>query len=310
MSKLSAVTSNPLIKEFAQGIARSSIQPIADFLAPTVNVPKAVGRYKVYDAAARRFQIPNTLRAIGGEATRIAFTASDASYQCEPRALDYPVDYLEQYEGEGLEDALKEAMVAVSELASLDHEKRVVDLATGAVAATNKTWNSSADPIADIDAAIRQIMLNINYGSLMDIGVLFGVDAWLIFKNHVNVRKDLPIGRKRDNLQVVDQSAARAMLLGEPETRVSFMAYNSAKEGKTPSPSFVMGSDVFVFARKAQPTRRDPSFMKTFRLQNRYLVPGSYEREDGRGEVAKFDWSEDPRVTNSAAAVRLHVSTT
>lgn len=310
MSKLSAVTSNPLIKEFAQGIARSSIQPVADFLAPTVNVPKAVGRYKVYDAEARRFQIPNTLRAIGGPATRIAFTAADAAYQCEPRALDYPVDYLEQYEGQDLEDALKEAMVAVSELASLDHEKRVVDLAIGAVAQTAKTWNSGADPIADIDAAIRQIMLNINYGSLMDIGVLFGVDAWLLFKNHPNVRKDLPIGRRKDNLQVVDQSAARAMLLGEPEIRVSFMAYNSAKEGKTPSPAFVLGSDIFIFARKAQPTRRDPSFMKTFRLQNRYLVPGSYEREDGRGEVAKFDWSEDPKVVNTAAAVRLHVSST
>lgn len=308
MSKLSAVTSNPIIKEFAQGVARASIQPIADFLAPTVNVPKAVGRYKVYDAEARRFQIPNTLRAVGGEATRIAFTASDAAYQCEPRALDYPVDYLEQYEGQGLEDALKEAMVSVAELASLDHEKRVVDTAVSAVSATNKTWNSSADPIADIDASIRQIMLNINYGSLMDIGVLFGVDAWLLFKNHDKVRKVLPVGRTKDSLQVVDMASARSMLLGEPETRVSFMAYNSAPEGKTPDPAFLLGSDIFIFARKEQPTRRDPSFMKTFRLQNRYLVPGSYQREDGRGEVAKFDWSEDTKVVNTAAAIRLHVS--
>ena len=310
MSKLEAITSNPIIKEFAQGVARSSIQPIADFLAPTVNVSKGVGHYKVYDAEARRFQIPKTLRAVGGPATQIRFDQNDGTYQCVPRALDYPVDYLEQFEGEGLEDALKEAMVSVSELASLDHEKTVVDLAVKAVSQTAKTWNSDADPIADIDAAIRQIMLNICYGSLMDIGVLFGVDAWLIFKHHEKVRKDLPIGRASDNIQVVDQKAARAMLLGEPETRVSFMAYNSAAEGKDPNPAFILANDIFIFARKQQPTRRDPSFMKTFRLKNRYLVPGSYPREDGRGEVAKFDWSEDPKVCNTGAAVRLRVATT
>lgn len=310
MSKLQAITSDPLIREFAQGVAHSSIQPIADFLAPTVNVPKSVGRYKIYDAKRRRFAIPDTARALGGEATRVAFDAADGTYQCQPRALDYPIDKLEELEEADLQNAMKEAMIAVAELASLDHEKRVVDLAVGAVAATNKTWNSSADPVADIDAAIRQIMLNINYGSLMNIGVLFGVDAWLLFKNHVNVRKDLPIGRKGDNLQVIDQQAARALLLGEPESRVSFMAYNSAPEGKDGSASFILGSDIFIFARKATPTRRDPSFMKTFRLANRYMVPGSYPTQDGRGEVAKFDWSEDPKVVNSAAAVRLHVSST
>ncbi len=38
------------------------------------------------------------------------------------------------------------------------------------------------------------------------------------------------------------------------------------------------------------------------------MVPSSYVRDDGRVEVAKFDWSEDVKVTNSAAAVRLNVS--
>ncbi len=53
---------------------------------------------------------------------------------------------------------------------------------------------------------------------------------------------------------------------------------------------------MLIFARKAQPTRRDPSFMKTFRLMNQFMVPGSYMRDDGRVEVAKFDWSEDVKV--------------
>ena len=49
---------------------------------------------------------------------------------------------------------------------------------------------------------------------------------------------------------------------------------------------------MLVFARLQNPTRRDPSFMKTFRLMGNYMVPGSYVRDDGRVEVAKFDWSE------------------
>jgi hypothetical protein len=49
--------------------------------------------------------------------------------------------------------------------------------------------------------------------------------------------------------------------------------------------------------------------MKTFRLMNRFMVPGSYQRDDGRVEVAKFDWSEDIQVSNAAAAKRINVTT-
>jgi hypothetical protein len=48
--------------------------------------------------------------------------------------------------------------------------------------------------------------------------------------------------------------------------------------------------------------------MKTFRLANKYMVPGAYTRDDGRVEVAKFDWSEDVKVTNSSACVRYNVA--
>lgn len=309
MSKLSTVTSNPMIRQYAQGVAHSSIQPIADFLAPTVNVPTMSGRFKVY-GDQNRFKIPDTARALGGPATQVRFTADDGTYQCQPRALDYPIDNLEKLESADLEDAVKEGMLCVSELASLDHEKRVVDMALGALSSrsANKTWTSSADPVADLDTQIRDIMLNVNYGSMMDIGVIFGCDAWLIFKNHAKVRSMLPVGRKSDNLQIVDMPAARSLLLGTPETRVSFMAYDSAPEGKQASPAFILGTKVLIFARHKTPTRRDPSFMKTFRLNNRYMVPGSYETVDGRGEVVKFDWSEDPHVINASAGFLLNVS--
>ena len=309
MSKLQAVTSDPVIRQYAQGVAASAVQPIADFLAPVVPVPTMVGKYKRYTPETR-FRLPDTARALGGPATQLRFDVRDGSYQCQPQALDAPIDNLEKLEASELEDAVKDAAVSVAEIASWCHEKRVVDLALASGVATSKTWNSSADPVSDLDLAIRAVFLNATYGSAMDIGVLFGVDAWLIFKNQEKVRARLPVGVNDTRLAVPNEDIATAVLLGKPQCRVSFMAFDDSEVGKNPDPKFILGSDILVFARKANPTRRDPSFMKTFRLRNQYMVPGSYQKEDGRGEVAKFDWSEDPEVVNASACVRYTVGTT
>jgi hypothetical protein len=48
--------------------------------------------------------------------------------------------------------------------------------------------------------------------------------------------------------------------------------------------------------------------MKTFRLRNQWMKPGTYMRDDGRVEVAKFDWSEDVQITNADAGIRRTVA--
>ena len=58
---------------------------------------------------------------------------TDATFNCAPHALDYPVDNLEQLEAEGLENMLREGAVAVAEVAALAHEKAVIDLAVNAI---------------------------------------------------------------------------------------------------------------------------------------------------------------------------------
>ena len=124
-----------------------------------------------------------------------------------------------------------------------------------------------------------------------------------------NVRARFIIGSKSaKSLAVPNEDIASQLFLAQPEVKTSFMVYDSAAVGLAANIGFVLDNSVLIFARKANPTRRDPSFMKTFRLMNKFMVPGSYVREDGRAEVAKFDWSEDVRVTNSAAVVRLNIS--
>ena len=315
MSRLSDISASPTLREYAQGAAQDAIMPVADFLAPTVEVATSVGRFKRY-TEKNRFRIPSTLRTLGGRASELRFEATDATYNCEPHALDYPVDNLEQLEAEGLEDMLREGVTAVAEVAALSHEAAVIGAALDAVGGgTGKVWDSSADPVADVDDAILSVIKAAKYGSLMGVGVLFGATAWSVFKNQDKVRGRFVVGNGsgrangRLGLAVPTEASAGQMFIGTPEVKTSYMIYDTAPEGKDESISFLLDSTVLVFARKEAPSRRDPSFMKTFRLMNKFMVPGSYVRDDGRVEVAKFDWSEDVQVTNSSACVRLNVAT-
>jgi hypothetical protein len=312
MSRLSDISASPVLREFAQGAAQSAIMPVADFLAPTVEVPTSVGRYKKY-TEKDRFRIPSTLRSIGGRATELRFEVSDETFNCEPHALDYPVDNLEKLESEDLENALREGAVAVAEVAALSHEKSVIDAAMNAAGAgTAKVWGASADPVSDVDAAILDVIKAAKYGSLMGVGVLFGASAWCLFKNQDKVRGRFVIGNggKGGNLAVPTEDNAGQLFVGTPQVRTSYMVFDNAAPGVAEDVKFLLDTTVLVFARRPNPTRRDPSFMKSFRLMGKYMVPSSYMRDDGRVEVAKFDWSEDVRVTNSAAIKRLNVSAT
>ena len=312
MSRLSDISASPTLREFAQGAAQSSIMPVADFLAPTVEVATSTGRYKVY-SEKHRFHIPDTLRSLGGRAAELRFDVRDATFNCEPHALDFPVDNLEQLESSGLEHMLREGAVAVAEVGALAHEKAVIDAALAIVGAgTGKTWNDAADPISDVDDAILSVIKAAKYGSLMGVGILFGATAWKIFKNQSKVRGRFVVGngggKASLGLAVPTEQSASQMFVGSPDVRTSYMIYDTAAEGVAANINFLLDTAVLVFARKDAPTRRDPSFMKTFRLMNQFMVPGSYMRDDGRVEVAKFDWSEDVKVTNSAACVRMNIA--
>ena len=308
-SRLETISASPTIREYALGAAQSAIQPVADFLAPTVDVPTSVGKFKKY-TEKNRFHIPNTVRAIGGRAAEVAFTAEDMDYNCQPHALDYPVDNLEQLEAHQLEDALREGATAVAEIAALAHEKAVIEAALEALGAgTNKTWNSAADPVSDLDDYILQVVKAAKYGSLMGVGVLFGAAAWRIFKNHATVRSRFVVGNPKAKATATPtEQDSGALFIANPDVRASYMIYDDAPEGVAADIKFLLDSTVIVFARKKQPTRRDPSFMKTFRCSQKWMVPRVYQRDDGRVEVAGFDWSEDVKVTNTTAGVRLNIA--
>ena len=309
MSRLSDIAAKPTLQQFAQGAAQNAINPVADFLAPAVDVPVSVGYYKKY-TEKHRFALPNTRRALGGRAVELGWDAEDQTYNCEPHALDFPVDELE--ENDSMEAALQEGATMVAEVAGLVHEKAVIDAALAAAGSgTDKTWDSSGTPVDDLDDAIMSVVKAAKYGSLMGTGVLFGATAWKVFKNHTKVTGKFVVGNQRTGtkLAVPTLDSVSDLFLAQPEVRTSLMVYDAAAAGVAENISFLLDSTILVFARRPNPTRRDPSFMKTFRLSGKWMAPGMYSRDDGRVEVAKFDWSEDVVVTNSTVVQRLNIAT-
>ena len=248
---------------------------------------------------------------MGGRATELSFAVTDNTYNCAPHALDFPVDNLEQLEDIEMENVLQEGATLIAEVAGLAHEANVINAAIAAMptpVGSAGVWSTATnDPVNEIDTQILEVLKAAKYGSLMGIGVLFGASAFKTFKNH-------PLCRARfvtaggNAIPNITPDTASSLLMGGPEVRVSFMVNDTANEGQDASMQFLLDNNVLIFARMASPSRRDPSFMKTFRLRDNFMVPGSYLRDDGRVEVAKFDWSEDIKVTNAPAGKRLAVS--
>jgi hypothetical protein len=302
MSRLSDLGSNPTLIEYAQGAAQSAMSKVADFLAPTVPVGVSVGKYKKY-TAKNRFHLPDTKRAVGGRAVEVSFDASDETFNCVPNAIDVPVDVLEQ--DEGMMPVMQEAADLAAEIGALSHEKNVIDTAVAALTAETPAWGSSADPIKTLDEYILTVLKAARYGSLLGVRMLIGADLLVNLKNHPAVSKRIVTGKGANGVASVNAAAISQMLVGQPDVRGSFMVYDAAQAGKDDDIEFLLSSSMIIFAAKDAPTRMDPSFMKTFRLRNRWMQPGTYLRDDGRAEVAKFDWSADVKITNSDAAILL-----
>lgn len=304
MNRLSQLSSQPELRAYAQGTARQNISQIAEFLAPEVPVSKSVGHFKRYDDK-HRYRVPNTRRALGGEATVLEFSVADATYNCTPHAIDVPVDKLEGLEMGDAMDLIKEGADDAAEVAGLAHEQDVLLKALAAAGAgVNHNFTSgSVDPVLILDQAILDVARAAKHSNLMEIGVLFGPTAFMRYKHNAQVK-----GRKTGGAKAVSIGLADVVELqiGGVDARMSTMLIDTAAEGLAQNIQFMLDETILVFVRKANPTRRDPSFMKTFRLRSGILAPRIYERADGRVDVAAFDWSEDVEVSNSVAVRRIN----
>lgn len=304
-TRITALGTNPTLRNYARDASQAAIRPVAQFLAPTVEVPTITGKYKVW-SAKNRYKRPNTRRSPDGRATRIGFSGTDANYNLDPHALDFPIPNFETLNDEGLLNQGKYGATLLADAAGLDHEAETISTALTTIGAgTDVNFLASGfDPIAYLDPLILSIIKLAKNGA--GVRVLFGPTAYLRIKNNAAVLSRFNGTPASKALKVPGLPEISQMLMTNPEVEMALMVQDTAAEGLAESIDFLLDDQILLFACNATPNTMDASFMKTFRLMGQWMVPGSYLSEDERDNVLKFDWTEQIAVTNSTAAVRIN----
>lgn len=310
ISRLQTLSTNPTLRNFAQDASQSAIRKIAQFLAPSVEVPAMTGHYKIFNAQ-NRYKRPITRRSIEGRATRIGFSAGDALFNLEPNALDFPIPNVESLDDGALLNYAQYGATLLSDASGLAHEGETIDKALAAVGAgTDYNFTDAAvDPLDILDDLITQVKKLAKNGA--GVKVLFGTTAFRRTRANANVKKRFVGGRggaAAGGASVVSPQLAdmSGLLFTNPNVEMSDMVYDAAAEGLAENIQFILDEAILVFASNDVPNTMDPSFMKTFRLMGQWMVPGAYESEDKRDNILKMDWHEQIVVTNSPAAIRIN----
>jgi hypothetical protein len=313
MGLRSEASVNPTLTNYASGVLNDLQSATADFLAPQVQVPATIGQYKAYDDK-NAFQVHDTSRGVGGPARRIFMDVSEPTYNCLPQALEITIDDSER-DAAGTINPLDLEQAKVKTLVQssvLSHERHVITTVNAAVTADGTTvgggvmgtWSAATtDPVVQMDYLIEGIAKST--GQLPN-AILMGMTAWRRFRNNAKVIEKQPGAA----LIGLNQGQASAMLINPSmEIRLSTMAYDTTKEGKTRNQAFVNGDDVYIFVRSASPTIYDPSALKTFAGgRGGVSAVREYRDESSRSDIYAVDWSRDVKVTSAISIERITTS--
>lgn len=312
MSRASSATVNYTLTNYAQGLANDLMKAreLTNILMPMVQVTGASGQYKQF-SDVNSFQTYATLRGLGGKARRIEFDATDATFVCEPHALEATVDDHER-ELAGSAGGLAAQLLDQGKIKSLINSsslslaKRVVDFVaanTTAVGSRGNWSNADVDPIDQIDEQLQNLMTAT--GGFMTPTVVLGLSAWRTLRNHPKTKA------RTSGVQVGGISLGQlAGMFFIPATPVvGMVSYNTAKPGNTVSKSQVLGDICYIQASVPNPTIYDPSPFKCFTTG----VGGvesvrTYRDESSRSDVHAVDWNEVFKSTSTSSIIRLTIT--
>lgn len=296
---------NETLKNFASGLAQDAMKnSLAEFIAPRVVTGIASGQYKVF-GDKNTFSAPDASRAIGGKARRIGFDSEDAWFNCAPYALEIVIDEFER-KAAGADNAmLEEAKTkAVTTQAILSHEKAVFDAVAAGVSAVSSrgTWDSSSDPIEELD---EQIVAIAEETGMMPNRMVIGLSAFKILRNNANVKARQPGSA---NIGVTTSQLSAMLINPNIDIRVGVLSYDQNKPGKASSKKSIVGSRVYIFCASDSPTQYDPSFAKTFTVSPGGVFDVRMYQDDPRTDVIALDWTSQIALTAARACRRLDVS--
>jgi hypothetical protein len=296
------------LTNYARGINQDMQSRLAEFIAPTVPVGAASGKFKQF-SDKNAFQVIQTDRPMGGKAKRLEFLATDGNYNCAPQALEIPIDDFERLQmGTGDPLGLEQSKVAtLVTSASLSHEDKVFTAIKNGITAVSSrgSWSDLAtnDPIKELDEQIKAIA---NATGMMPNRIAMGLNAWYYLRNHAKTIARQP---GSSNIGITVQQLQGMLMNPQIEIRIGVLVKDTIKMGGSRSAANVVGDEAFIFHGSSTPTLYDPSFAKTFVTQGGGVDAVRKYREDGaRSDIYAVDWSEDIQVVSTLCASRLTIS--
>lgn len=302
--------SNHEVLAYSQGVVTANTSFLAEQLAPTTPVGAPNGQFKKYDTSSAFLDELETARASGGDGLMIQFDGDDPSYNCKSHGVNTPIDVANLSDAD-VGPLMMQAADMVAFVKGLAHERAVFKKARALVSATSKNWADANDPVKDIDAALRAIILGTYGGFGMEFHIAFGMGAWETFKNNakitgkfvVNSSPTAGVAFAVPNIQTIG-----SLFLVDSQTHLSMVVQNTAKKGLADSRAFLLDNEVMLWARAKNPNQMDQGFMKTFRLRNQYMAPRRWKSPSGVNEFAGFFWSQDIQEVNAQAAIRYTIT--
>lgn len=309
LSSVSVVGANPLLTNYAQGYgptANRENMALARTLAPRVSVNGYSGRYKKADLK-NQIVVPDTARGLGGPASRIAYTESDGTYNCNPHALEITIDNTERGQAAD-QNMLEQGKIrTLLNQATLAHAARVVAAAHAVTAVSGKgVWsNPDIDPVAEMNGQILAIR---DATGLLPNRIVIDLGIMATLASHPKVRERL----KFVAIDALTPSQLASMLINPSiQITVGTTIKDTTKLGATSSKTPVLGTDVFIFISSDSPGQDDPSWMKCFVGSDSFSnieAVRMYWDDRCRSDVIAVDWTEDIQVTGSICGVRIVVT--
>jgi hypothetical protein len=237
-----------------------------------------------------------TLRAVGGMASRDSFTVNDLQGFLESHSKETFIDDQEREDNPLTITQIQERKVynLVTRIMNGYAQKVFAMAKTTAVTGSMGAWSGSSteDPIAEINSLAKLVL---DATGVVPNKLYFDLGAWLAFASNPKVVARRPGAE----VSFITPAIANQLFAVPFDIRIG----GGAKYQGTAS------DDVFLFASQTAPTADDASWLKTFVLvPNRFTRLFGYRDDRARSDIYALDWREKLTVTGSSLVKRITVT--
>ena len=254
-------------------------------LMPIVPVKKESDKYYIYDSKADRFRIPDTLRAPKTDSKTVDWKVTDDTYSCDEHALNDLIDDREKDNADKPLNLEVDTVEFLTDILLLGQEMRIKTVVEANLSANTveTLWSTPAtsDPITDIEtgkAAIHAVIFK-------DPNVLLlGRAVYDALKHHPDIL---------DRIKYVQKGVVTPELMAAvfevDKVIVGNAGYNTAKEGKAASYSYLWGKNAILAYVEPRPGIK--KFSLGYIFQARAL-----QTRRARMETKHSDWFEPSMI--------------